>query len=275
MNYAFVFTNYNNSHYTVNAVDSINKCLWNRKPDIVIVDNNSSETEKSILSELSRKYSNVSILFNNSNVGYFRGLNDGLVFLEPKAKKNISIIIGNNDLIFNENFPSQLEVISDSLDKFPVVAPDIITIEGEHQNPHVLSDPSKLRELIWDIYYSSFYLAKIMGWISSLSRKYSERSDYKNWKNNGEILQGYGACYILGPIFFNRFKTLYAPTFLMGEEYFLQFQLAKEGYKTYYDSRIQVTHVDHASTGLVSSKLLWGYGKKAHKIYRQLSNAVD
>ena len=224
MSYAFVFTNYNNSHYTISAVDSINKCLWSYKPDVIIVDNDSSESEKLILRELSQRYSNVTVVFNNTNVGYFRGLNDGLTFLESKGKIYTSIIIGNNDLIFNHNFPSQLEVISDSLDKFPVVAPDIITMEGEHQNPHVLSDPSKLRELIWDIYYSSFTLATIMGWISSVSRKYSERSDYKNWKHSGEILQGYGACYILGPIFLDRFRTLYAPTFLMGEEYFLQFQ---------------------------------------------------
>ncbi|MDB2378555.1 glycosyltransferase [Luminiphilus sp.] len=275
MTYAFVFTNYNNSHYTVTAVDSIEQCVWNYQPDIVIVDNDSADSEKLILRELSEKYINVTVIYNTANVGYFRGLNDGLRFLESKVKSYASIIIGNNDLIFNDNFPNQLEVISDSLGKFPVVAPDIITVAGDHQNPHVLSDPSKLRELIWDIYYSSFGIARIMGWVSSVSRKYSERSDYKSWKNSGEILQGYGACYILSPIFLDRFKTLYSPTFLMGEEYFLQFQLAKKGYKTYYDPRIQVTHVDHASTGLVSSKLLWGYGKKAHKIYRQLSNAAD
>ena len=274
MRCGFIFTNFNNSEYTIAAIESIFACDWDVLPDVVVVDNDSDAADKKALAEISKISNNISIIYNDRNVGYFSGLNDGLSALPRYEADYSAVIIGNNDLLFDDKFPEQLNSISKILQDYPVVAPDIVTLDGDHQNPHVLVEPTRAREFLWDLYYSYYWIARLMGHIARITRRFSGRTDHQVWDQSGEILQGYGACYILGPIFFNRLRRLYSPTFLMGEEYFLQYQLEEIGYRTFYDPRIRVYHVDHASTGLVSNKVIWNYGKIAHKKYRALSSRI-
>ena len=41
----------------------------------------------------------------------------------------------------------------DRIREHAVLAPDITTLDGSHQNPHVINEISKTRELVYDIYY--------------------------------------------------------------------------------------------------------------------------
>lgn len=268
---AFIFTNYNNSEFTEKAVKSIyeNSIEDQVQFDIVIVDNYSNSYHRNILKNLSNSYKKIKIIFSNENLGYFNGLNEGINQLPKSANNYDFVVIGNNDLIFKNFFINSVYENYNLFNSYPVVSPDIIRLDGFHQNPHVIKPISKFRSFIHELYFSNFYLSKVIILIANLTRKYTQRNDRKYYKIPGEIMYGYGACYILGPIFFKSFKNLLAPTFLMGEEFFLYHQLKKNNYKIYYEPSIKVSHHDHATVSKLPSKQFWKISKESHLIYKK------
>ena len=266
---AFIFTNYNNSTFTVDAVKSIYSNVHKSKFDIVIVDNNSNNKSKDVLKSLKAQFPALKIIFLKNNIGYFNGLNRGLKNLPNKSSLYDFVVIGNNDLYFDNNFLESVYKHYNLFKKFPVVSPNIITLDGFHQNPHVIKNPSKFREIMYDLYFTNFHLSRLILFISNKTKKFTARGDEKHHEVSQEIIQGYGACYLLGPLFFENFKKLFAPTFLMGEEFFLSFQLNKKKYKIFYESDIFVKHHDHATVSKLPSRDFWNISKEAHNIYRK------
>ena len=180
-NLAFIFTNYNNSEFTEEAVKSIynNNIKDEIKFDIIVVDNNSNCDNKNILENLSDFYDKVKIIFLTKNLGYFNGLNEGINQL-PKPVKNYDfVVIGNNDLFFKRNFINSVYKNYNLFKKYPVVSPDIIRLDGFHQNPHVIKPISKFRSFIYELYFLNFYLSKVIIFIANLTQKYTQRKDRK------------------------------------------------------------------------------------------------
>lgn len=265
----FVFTNYNNSGYTREAVRSIRADESHCRSHVVIVDNASNASNVRELQCMESEIPGINIVYSSSNDGYFRGLNCGIRSLKAFAPHVEHVVVGNNDLVFPKGFRDSVISCADIFRYAPVVSPDLVTLDGVHQNPHVRDRVGVVRETIWDLYYSNYTIAKFILWIAGRTRAMTERQDFKSYMEAGPIEQGYGACYILGPLFFEHFGLLWAPTFLMGEEYFLTKQLRDKGYSVLYEPRIRVLHHDHASIGKVPSERLWRYGREAHRLYRQ------
>lgn len=266
----FVFTNYNNSGYSKAAVESIVENNSERSYKIVIVDNSSASSDIEKLKLVKLNNPEIELILNDKNVGYFKGLNIGLKFLQLEYPEIRHIVVGNNDLIFPKNFISEIRQEFKLFEIHPVISPDIITLDGEHQNPHVINKLSKLRELIYDLYYSNFILSQIILIIAKLTKKITDRRDETHFEKAQMISQGYGACYILGPVFLEEFGTLWAPTFLMGEEYFLSKQLEKKDMKVFYTPKIKVNHHDHATMGQLGNRKLWKISKASHQMIRKI-----
>ena len=87
------------------------------------------------------------------------------------------------------------------------------------------------------------------------------RGDEINYDWEGEIEQGFGACYIISNLFYEHFDMLFSPVFLMHEEYFLSYQLKSKGHRVYYSRVLDIEHVGKSSTGQVSSKKLYQISK--------------
>lgn len=264
----FVFTNFNNAKISINAVESIRsnaKCNY----FIVIVDNASDKSDLNFLTSHLLPSNHIHIISSPENLGYFKGLNVGIKYLRENHKSVDLMIIGNNDLIFPEKFFTSLIDKADLFSKYPVISPDIITMDGFHQNPHVISSISKLREIIYDLYHSNYFIAQLIVSLAKYTRNFTRRGDEDQFKISQEIYQGYGACYILTPIFFNHFEELDSPTFLMYEEFFLAKQLNKKGFKVFYDASISLVHLMHASTDKLPGKVKWKFSRASHKEYRK------
>jgi len=214
MDIGFVFTNFNNSHFTEGAVLSILGSDAGYAP-IVIVDNASKVEHVAALRVIEERYENVKVIYNKKNIGYFKGLNVGINYAKIHLKLPLYWFVGNNDLIFPKNLYSQILACKGVLDKYPVVSPNIITVDGVYQNPHVITKISKVREFIYDIYYFNYFLAGAIRQIAKLTHKFTDRDDELQHDVSQEIYQGYGACYILTPTFFQNFDELWSPTFLM------------------------------------------------------------
>lgn len=269
MKIAFIVTNYNNSHHTVSLINSINLDPRNINNIIIVVDNNSNDENKIILEGLELSNQNLKVIYSPVNLGYFKGLNLGLKFLHLNFSNIKHVIIGNNDLIFGKDFLSQIEKNNDLFLKYAVVSPNIITKNEIPQNPHVTRKISNFRSYIYDLYYYNYFFSKIILLIVRASKSKFIRKDYLNSNIPQVIFQGYGACYILGPIFFEYYNLLFAPTFLMGEEFFLTYQLQMANLSIFYEPTIMVHHEDHATTGLLPSKHFWIISKQSHNVYKK------
>ncbi len=268
MKIGYVCTSYNNSSLTVAAATTL---LGNsgHEISIVAVDNNSTEPSKAELRELAKTKPSVDIIFSSENVGYFRGLNLGLKHLR-KARPDIEwIVAGNNDLEFPSDFGDTLQRCSPGWRRHAVVSPDIRTVDGAHQNPHVISHISKTREIAYDIYYSNYYIGLLTQALAARFRRISDRKDEEQWEVAQPIYQGHGSCYLLGPRFFELFDELWAPTFMMSEEFFLAKQLMDVGQQVYYDPAIQVIHHWHGSLAKLPSRQRWKLARDAHVEYRK------
>ena len=265
----YVCTNFNNSKYTISAINSLINGKNNQHIEIVVVDNCSDTDNIELLKTIEQQHSNVHIIFNTENTGYFSGLNCGIRYLRQPNKKIEYMIVGNNDLIFSDNFYESIVINKATLQQHAVVSPNITTLDGVYQNPHVINSISKFRELIYDIYYSNYYIAQIINKLAKITKKYTDRKDEEQHEIAQEIHQGHGSCYILGPLFFQNFDELWAPTFLMGEEFFLSVQLMEKGMKVYYEPSIKVMHHCNVSVGKMPRKHVWRLSRDAHKLYRK------
>lgn len=268
MRIGYVCTNYNNSLLTCDATSSLIRCAAD-DCRIVVVDNHSDHENVEILERLSSRHSQIELILNEENVGYFNGLNIGIRHLRRTQPSLDLVIIGNNDLLFPEDFLEKVQASASIFERYAVVSPDIITLDGFHQNPHVISRISPIRELIYDLYYSNYYLALIIARTAKLTRAFTDRPDERFHEVPQEIYQGYGACYLLGPLFFQHFEELWAPTFMLHEEYFLSKQLQDQDMTVFYEPGIKLLHRCRGATGDLGNRTVWELGRNAQKVYRQ------
>lgn len=273
MKVGFVCTNYNNSSYTRSAIVSLHNSTRPDDVRIVVVDNNSGAEDVHALEQIASEYPHVELALCPQNLGYFPGLNVGIRQLRRTFADIQHIVVGNNDLEFPPDFVETLQAHRDVFRSWAVVSPDLITPDGTHQNPHVLRPISRLRQLAWEVYFLSYSAAVLIKWAARITKRFTVRPENSHHgmlhKSAGPIEQGYGACYLLGPIFFEHFSGLCAPTFLMQEEFFLYEQLKCIGQMTYYDPRFLVHHHGHASTERLPSRRHWKLSRKAHSVYKR------
>ena len=127
---AIVLVNYNSFNDTNDCLVSISNVAF-VKPFVVIVDNNSRDKEK--LDKLSGIYSNLHIIYNNTNVGFGMANNFGIAWIIDNLDTDFIFLL-NNDTEINKdtleilivNFPNNQDTV--------VVSPKILTFEN---NPRI------------------------------------------------------------------------------------------------------------------------------------------
>ncbi|MBC5766930.1 glycosyltransferase family 2 protein [Ramlibacter albus] len=268
MKLGYVCTNYNNSAVTVDAVKTL---LANRGHEIriAVVDNASQQPARDLLRDALCGVPEVTLIFNEENLGYFAGLNTGLRALRALDPGIEWMVVGNNDLLFDADFCDRVEQHSAALGAYPVISPDIVTEDGEHQNPHVISGIGRFREFMYDVYYSNYYVGRLVLLAARLLRSLVDRPDELQWRVEQTIYQGHGSCYLLTPRYFRLFTELPARTFLVYEEYFLSLQLSEAGEKLLYTPALRVTHRWHSTLSQLPSRTWWALAKASHKEYRK------
>lgn len=271
MKLGFAVTNYNNSRLTIQLIESIKTASPNHDIHIVVVDNDSNLHEQNILKDADFSNVKVTLIFNETNEGYFPGLNTGINILNKEKPDSDFIIVGNNDLVFEASFFEAISGLSKLAKKFPVICPDLLTLDGVHQNPHVSNPITKFRLLIWKLYYANFLLSRLIWYLSQRLNRIAVRKDFQGHSMPGPILAGYGACYILTPLFFEHYQELWAPSFLMGEEFFLAKQIEQSDMRIYYEPQLLVHHHDHATISKVPSRQLWKMSRDSYRIYSKFA----
>ena len=274
MKVGFVFTNYNSAIHSIELLESLKEMLVHENffIKVVIVENGSKQGEKNKLNDFVKGWLHadwVKVIDLNDNIGYFGGLNVGLRYIRKYFPEYEWLMVGSNDLLFPKTFMNDLSDSRDKIQSYPVVSPDIVTTDGVHQNPHVIEKISKFRELIYDLYYSNYLVGKLIKHIASLTKLFTDRKDEKYYMVDQEIYQGYGACYLLSPLYHRHFMDFPQDSFLMHEEYFLSKMLSDKGFKVFYEPSICVIHKHHGTVSEMPKKEYWKISREAHIKYRQ------
>ncbi len=261
---AFICVNYNNVNYTIDFIKSLNNICKTEFIQIVVVDNASKDNSVEVLHKLEMEYTNVMVIYSKTNVGYFKGLNLGINKL--KTEDYDYIVIGNNDLTFDRSFTEKLTLKTFNEDVL-VVSPNIIRMDGIHQNPHIVKKFGTFEKLYRRVYFSNYYISIVLQMVYNLLRSNIKPVDREGFDVEQDIIMGYGACYILTRNFFRNFNSLDAPNFLMGEEGVLANQVLSVQGRTLFDPSLIVNHHDHSSIGKVSSRKLYDFSRESYFYY--------
>lgn len=247
----FICVNYNNSMLSVNYVMSILglRDIKNYFVQIVIVDNASETEDLTYLKEELAGIANVKVVDLDSNIGYSRALNRGLEILQSESYDYI--IAGNNDLFFDRNFLVNLCTNTYSSDVF-LIAPDVINIDGIHQNPVNISAVLFPRKLLHNIYNLNYFFALMINIIVKIFKL--KQKKYSKMYKTSYIAMAHGSCWIFTKQYLQNIKLLEEIVFMWCEEGILAAQIFANGGKIYFDQNLKIKHFEHSSVKDISSR---------------------
>lgn len=263
----FAMVVYNNYTDTLDCVSSVRKMLVSDGAiECVIIDNSDKKEIIDKIEKLEVMFDFVKVLRPSKNLGYFGAFN---FFFEAYTNlKNKFVILCNNDLVFDANFCEELRKANYG-EEILVVCPDVVTLDGRHQNPHVLSPRSSLQRLKLDLYFSHFYVACLLRIIQKVGRFVIKPKINYDWKSPCYLHMGIGACYVLLPSFLRRFKHLEFPHFIYGEEAYLSKQVHDVGGKLYYDPNLKMLHKESVTLSKLPRKKTYEFGREGYWDYRK------
>lgn len=264
----FVAVNYNNFALTVEYIKSVLSLEGFENCKIVIVDNASEDIDFLALENYCRNLSNpnINLVRSPSNVGYFPGLNLGLKFIGDHSES--LVVVGNNDLTFQSDFLIALRRLKFDPETY-AIAPDVVSLDGRHQNPHCINRISRFRVFCYDLYFSNYLFGKFLFWLMQVLKKVVPFKSREAWRGEQYIYMGIGAIYVLTDKFFETYDSLDGRVFLWGEEALLAGQINHANGKTLYAPSLVVHHFENASVSKIPSLKSYKITKESYKIYRQ------
>lgn len=266
-NFCFIGVVYNNYSDTLDFLRSI------ALQDVgvvgircILVDNSDVDEIKKIVDGFALEFTFLTVVRPKKNLGYFGAFN--YVFDANMIKQSEVVILCNNDLIFSSNF---LRTYLSA--KYPfdvdVVCPDVITVDGVHQNPHVQKRYNFMQRLKLDLYFSHYYFAVLLKCIQRILYTLKKPSRKLESSPSGYLLMGIGAIYILQSSFLAKFKSLHFPHFLYGEEAYLSKQVHDGGGRLYFDSSLKVLHKESATLSKLPGRVTYNFGRAGYWFYRK------
>ena len=103
MNICIIIPSYNLGDKLKKCLEAVIKTNY-KKIQILIIDNGSSPSLKSILGKYRKKISNLFFLRNENNLGFARSMNLGLSYARQKIKNIDYFLLLNNDAYIKKNF---------------------------------------------------------------------------------------------------------------------------------------------------------------------------
>lgn len=259
MKICFVVLHYQNIKVTKQCVKYLQKLEDYGGCKIVVVDNASPNKSGKELLELYKSEENIYVLCNNSNLGFANGNNVGYTFAKNKLKSNVIVVMNNDVFIEQSNFIIQLKRLNND-SKVQLVAPDIINLNGFHQNPFRKESISDKRlkkiyrynlvlKILYKIPFINTFLANILQY-RNIHKKITNDVETNSLYN----IVPHGSCIIYLRTWIQRENFAFLPeTFMYFEEDILFEYAMKNNYVIKYFPELHVKHIEDASIN-VSTK---------------------
>lgn len=254
----FVILHYLLHEQTIKSIDSIIKNIDTQNYHIVVVDNfsNNGSTEK--LETYIKKNNKVTLLKNFNNLGFAKGNNTGIKYLNDNYDCQFICVLNNDVYLKSSNL---WKCISEEfeLSNFAVAGPKIYTKDGKTSSNPVRKEPFsyksiKHRKLEITIFYflyrfHFFTIANCLEKLMSNKRKnnvvnkHAQDCTVKQYR-----IQLHGCFYIFSKTFFKHYNGFDDRTFLYMEEEILFCNLLNKNLVSVYLPEIEVFHEEDAST---------------------------
>lgn len=245
--YIVVVLVYRNTTDIIDFIESVKKTLHDYK--IIIVNSYYDDASKVIFEEISTKYN--CVFLNVENRGYSYGNNIGVRYAEENFRYDY-IICSNPDIIIKKFDESILRDVPNA-----IYGPEIITKNGNKQNPMMVRKNKFTRSLIYKGYKRDYRLLIIIGiGINKITREFY-RLIYKIRKKSSYcVSQLHGSFIIFSKKSIDVIKTPFDDhLFLFAEEEVLSFRAEEKGIDLIYTTSINVYHKEDGSMKLFSGSL--------------------
>ena len=251
---SFVILHYNNIDDTLNCVDSIDNLKHdNIDVNIVLVDNCSPNGSGKTLEEKYQDRKDIKVILLDKNYGFTYSNNIGYDY----ARKNGAdiILVSNNDIIIeDEDFLNNLLL---DYKNYDVIAPDIINLNGQHQNP-LRDKPYSLKKAYKNLYVQRLYhFILYIPFINKLFINWNNKREERWLKNYYETkididnhnFVPFGAFVIYVNDWIKKEdKAFVGESFMYTEEECLGLYILKKKYRIFYDEKLKVKHLEGRST---------------------------
>ena len=245
MKIGFVVLHYRTYDDTKKCIESILKLQKNIDDvlEIVIVDNASNNGSMESLDRNFGGDKGIHLIKNKKNVGFAEGNNIGYRYAKNTLKCNSIVVLNNDTVIVSDNIIEKINK------KVKIIGPDIMTLDGIHQNPMngELLDLHKVTTEI--LRYNLLRIINFMGIYGFLHKnKNNEKTKLK--KKTADInCKLHGSALIFMPEYVKNEKNAFIKgTFVYMEEDLLYLYCKNKGYMTVYDDSIKIMHNEDSAT---------------------------
>lgn len=193
------------------------------------------------------------------NLGYMQAAHLGLLEYLKSNPLPDWIILSNTDISFHAN--DFFETLSHDPRTGSILAPDIISSDGYHQNPFLSYRPSGKKLRFLRLIYSSPFIFKLYSFAANIKAKLLKSKNVKITKK--PIYAPHGSFVIIGSGYFQAGCTLEHPTFLYGEELFIAERARENNIPVMFEPAYKIYHAEHVVTGKLGGKSKAGYLKES------------
>lgn len=246
----FVILHYQN-------IDVTNECIKYLKrlkdyAKIIIVDNCSPNGTGKILQDAYSNDNDITVILNSSNCGFAAGNNIGFKIARDELGCGVIIVMNSDVFIYDQDFLKKVERECINHSEAAILAVDIVSRYGGHQNPyryHPVSTKKQkkiiLRKRIGQLIYS---IPVINEFILSKKPKSSTSKNVKKCVEEKRDILPHGACVIYTKNWTEKEDFCFlGGTFLFCEEEILYDYAMRMGYVIQYVPSIEVYHLEDAS----------------------------
>lgn len=254
MKTAFVVLHYCQAGVTEDCIRSL--LALDGEKEIVVVDNASPDGSGMMLLEKYNEKALVHVVLNEENLGFASGNNAGYEYARENLKPDCIVVLNNDTVITDKSFLIKLEGLEE-IDECEIIAPDILTYKGYHQNPY-------RRKGLGLEGYELMLKRKLRGrWFYSLPLLYKFRKLDDAIPVSKEFLDSrlekvvpHGAAVIFTSRWIEKeIFAFYPGTFMYYEEDLLYCYAVSKGYRIVYEPLIQIRHLEDASTNAVHKNI--------------------
>lgn len=227
MDLSVVIVNYNVQYFLEQCILSVQAASENLNIEIIVVDNNSTDTSCQLLSE---KYPNIILIQNTINVGFSKANNQGV-----KIAKGEYVLILNPDTVVAEDTFTQILNFAKNKPNLGVLGVKLIDGSGNFLPESKRGIPTP---------FVSFN--KLFGISSKRTGKYY--ANHLNENETGVVAILVGAFMLLKKSVYEEVDGFDEAYFMYGEDIDLSYKILNKGYQNYYYSKTQVIHYKGEST---------------------------
>lgn len=255
---AYVILHYKNADITIKCLNNLINVMGDDSA-VIVVDNNSQNESLNIVKKSIGNNNKIHYIYNTENIGFARGNNLGYRYAK-NVLKAVCIVVMNNDIYIKDSDFEKKLLESGILDQYSIIAPDVVTLEGKHQNPFrykKLNILEMIKSMILQYIYSCFFKFDIV--VPCIVRKYSTNNitGEKKISHRMENIVPHGSCVIFTSIYIQKENFAFVPvTYFYGEEDLLYDYAVFRKYKIIYYPDVQVIHVEKQSTQSISKNQL-------------------